>query len=293
MISKYLIHAEFNKIENFINSFDHVTIKRSSDTNFFITIPLNDSFRAEICFTASSNRYSDSIKYYLEFEQVHGSESFIGIVPKKKLVPEDIINLGKYYDGRYHLQKGNSLSDAARIAIDAVLKNKVQLIVMCEQSTCWNDDGTLKHRDTKWDTEAILLGISKEYPVTRMFTGVQAFRQNDYDLCSGLHGSNGTYVENVNPEWILSFRVKRIGIECDSPVDLNVNVHEYITNKLMPMLGWERVTTSRLQMINQLVKGQKVKVSTKDMGVPPIYRRFYPSDKTCWDILLDEFLENI
>lgn len=293
MISKYLIHSELKKIEDYLTNLDNVAIHKYNDTRFAINIKLNDSFRVSICFYAKSNRFSDTIIFYLEFEQVHGSDSFIGIVPKKELVPEEVLNLGKYHAGKYHIDKDSCLSESVRIAIDSVLNNLNQLTEMCKKSTCWNNDGSLKHRYSKWNTEATLLKVSKEYPVARMYTGISCDLQNNYDLNPDLHGSNGSYVQNVNPEWTLLFRVKRLGIESDTSAVLAVNVHQFITNNLMPKLGWERITESRLENLNQSIRGKKIKVYTKDMEVAPIYRAFYPTNKNNWEELLDDMLEKL
>lgn len=293
MISKYLIQGELKKIEDYLTNLDNVDIDKYSDTHFAINIILNDSFRVSICFYAKSNRHSDTIMFYLEFEQIHGSDSFIGIVPKKELVPEEVLNLGKYHAGRYHIDKDCCLSESVRIAIDSVLNNLNQLTEMCQKSTCWNNDGTLKHRYSKWNTEATLLNISKEYPVTRMYTGISRHLQNNYDLNPDLHGSNGSYVQNVNPEWTLLFRVKRAGIESDTSAVFAVNVHQFITNNLMPKLGWERITESRLENLNQSIRGKKIKVYTNDMEVAPIDRAFYPTDKNNWEELLNDILEKL
>lgn len=62
-----------------------------------------------------------------------------------------------------------------------------------------------------------------------MVTGIKAPYQATYDSCYGLHGSNGTYVENANPEWVLKFRLRRLDFAVNESVSNQINIHQYIT----------------------------------------------------------------
>lgn len=70
-----------------------------------------------------------------------------------------------------------------------------------------------------------------------MVTGIRAPHQATYDSCYGLHGSNGTYDENANPEWVLKFRLRRLDFAVDESVSDQINIYQYIIQKLMPCLG--------------------------------------------------------
>lgn len=115
-------------------------------------------------------------------------------------------------------------------------------------------------------------------------------QQVHYDNSYGLHGSNGTYVENVNQTWCLVFKVKRIGIEVDTSADFIIDIHKYITKKLMSQLGWGKITKERLEFLNNILKNKTLKVICRDLSIAPIYRNFVPLEYDNWETALDTIL---
>ena len=150
--------------------------------------------------------------------------------------------------------------------------------------------GNLKSKFTDWKSEAISLVISKEVPPCRIVTGIKKDQQVHYDNSYGLHGSNGTYVENVNQTWCLVFKVKRIGIEVDTSADFIIDIHKYITKKLMSQLGWGKITKERLEFLNNILKNKTLKVICRDLSIAPIYRNFVPLEYDNWETALDTIL---
>ena len=103
------------------------------------------------------------------------------------------------------------------------------LLTMCRKSTPWYNKERMNETLREWHTEARFFTISKEMPIQRMVTGIKAPYQATYDSCYGLHGSNGTYVENANPEWVLKFRLRRLDFAVNESVSNQINIHQYIT----------------------------------------------------------------
>lgn len=266
----------------------------SSNTYFLnINIPLDEYFTAKIVFRSSINN-NFSMDFYFCFMQkcvddYNNHLAWIQIVPLKRYVPDAILALGSYFKGRYNIV-GNSISASGEHVIHQIYSNKAALSSMCKKSTCWDMHGNLKSKFTDWKSEAISLVISKEFPPCRIVTGIKKDQQVHYDNSYGLHGSNGTYVENVNQIWCLVFKVKRIGIEVDTSADFIIDIHKYITKKLMSQLGWGKITKERLEFLNNILKNKTLKVICRDLSIAPIYRNFVPLEYDNWETALDTIL---
>lgn len=266
----------------------------SSNTYFLnINIPLDEYFTAKIVFRSSINN-NFFMDFYFCFMQkcvddYNNHLAWIQIVPLKRYVPDAILALGSYFKGRYNIV-GNSISASGEHVIHQIYSNKAALSSMCKKSTCWDMHGNLKSKFTDWKSEAISLVISKEFPPCRIVTGIKKDQQVHYDNSYGLHGSNGTYVENVNQTWCLVFKVKRIGIEVDTSADFIIDIHKYITKKLMSQLGWGKITKERLEFLNNILKNKTLKVICRDLSIAPIYRNFVPLECDNWETALDTIL---
>ena len=266
----------------------------SSNTYFLnINIPLDEYFTAKIVFRSSINN-NFFMDFYFCFMQkcvddYNNHLAWIQIVPLKRYVPDAILALGSYFKGRYNIV-GNSISASGEHVIHQIYSNKAALSSMCKKSTCWDMHGNLKSKFTDWKSEAISLVISKEFPPCRIVTGIKKDQQVHYDNSYGLHGSNGTYVENVNQTWCLVFKVKRIGIEVDTSADFIIDIHKYITKKLMSKLGWGKITKERLEFLNNILKNKTLKVICRDLSIAPIYRNFVPLEYDNWETALDTIL---
>lgn len=266
----------------------------SSNTYFLnINIPLDEYFTAKIVFRSSINN-NFFMDFYFCFMQkcvddYNNHLAWIQIVPLKRYVPDAILALGSYFKGRYNIV-GNSISASGEHVIHQIYSNKAALSSMCKKSTCWDMHGNLKSKFTDWKSEAISLVISKEFPPCKIVTGIKKDQQVHYDNSYGLHGSNGTYVENVNQTWCLVFKVKRIGIEVDTSADFIIDIHKYITKKLMSQLGWGKITKERLEFLNNILKNKTLKVICRDLSIAPIYRNFVPLEYDNWETALDTIL---
>lgn len=202
-------------------------------------------------------------------------------------MPEQVLNIGEYHFGHYSISKGDSISDAGNVIIQMVIDLTPMLLTMCRKSTPWYNKERMNETLREWHTEARFFTISKEMPIQRMVTGIKAPYQATYDSCYGLHGSNGTYVENANPEWVLKFRLRRLDFAVNESVSNQINIHQYITQKLMPRLDWGKITAGRLEQLNDALKSLTLKVVTREMTEAPCYRSFVPVEYASWDDALD------
>lgn len=267
-----------------------LTAEKNNDSFlYFIRLDL-EPYVAEI-----SLKNELRLEFYQKISK-YDDYTLYSIMPKKEYVPDFIIQNGEYHCGGYVFELAQ-LTDFSTIIIklvDLIMQNQSLLISFCNNSTNWNPDGTKKREFDSWKTDAKIIKISKEMPIRRMFQGIPKQEQSSYDNSPFLHGSNGTYVENTNASWYLTFRVKRLAYEVDKPECFTIDIHQYITSKLMPKLGWEKITANRLTKVNDMIKNKPLKVVTYDMDKPPIHREFIPyGSNSSWDSILDELLSQI
>lgn len=288
------IDSEIKKLKNFANTFgkkvytDSIRLHQLS-----VYIDLDKYFRATIYFNFSL-RGKFPTAYYLAFQQRRNADGLYGtIYPKKHLVPEQVFNLGEYHSGHYNISKGNSISDAGNAVIQMIINLTPTLLTMCRKSTPWYNEERMNETLREWHTEARFFAISKEMPIQRMVTGIKAPHQASYDSCYGLHGSNGTYVVNANPEWVLKFRLRRLDFAVDESVPEQINIHQYITQKLMPRLDWGKITGGRLEQLNDALKNLTLKVVTREMEEAPCYRSFVPTEYASWDDALEPIFAHL
>lgn len=258
---------------------------------FSIDYFMDDHFMIELEF---DTKMEARVSFYQSFEDSHGYQSRIQIMPIKKHVPQNVLKLGHYRDGSYLLNLDNSISETFISAIKLLISENESLIKMCQASSCYDRNGKLKKMFKSWKTEATLLFISKETPWKHVTTGISKSQQPSYDALPGVHGSNGTYAENINPYWALTFRVRRLAFEVDQSITRTIDIHDYITKELMPRLEWERVTADRLEQLNKCIKGKKITVITSDMEEAPLFRSFYPvGSNDCWNEYLNECFKEL
>lgn len=287
------IDSEIEKLKNCANTFGNKVYTNSMRQHqLSVFIDLDKYFRAIIYFNFSL-RGPFPTAYYLAFQQRRKADNAYGtIYPKRHLVPEAILNLGDYHHGHYNITKGNSISEAGKTLIDMVINLTPELLTMCRKSTPWYNEEKINETLKEWRTEAKVVGISKEMPIRHMVTGIKASHQASYDSCYGCHGSNGTYVENANPEWVLKVRLRRLDFAVDESWPMEIDIHQYITRKLMPSLEWGKITAKRLEDINNSIKNRTVQVFTRNMDDAPVYRDFLPVEYSGWEDFLDSLLLN-
>lgn len=249
------------------------------------------------CYVAEISLNNDlRLQFYQQISDRYDRNTLYKIMPIKKYVPEFLFTIGKYNNGGFVLPL-TSLTDFSTVIIkvvDFILGYQSSLMSFCEKSSNLNSDRSEKKKFKSWKTDATLCKISKEMPIQRMYQGISQQKQASYDNSPFLHGSDGTYVENVNPFWELKFKVKRLAYEVDSPQILTLDIHDYITKVLMPKLEWGKITENRLEQINNLIKDKTLKVVTFDMEEAPLYRKFVPEDyNNNWNAVMDDILSKL
>lgn len=287
------IDSEIEKLRTIANTFGkNISTETMRPHQLSVFVDLDKYFRATIYFNFSL-RGPFPTAYYLAFQQRRNADGLYGtIYPKRHLVPEQVLNLGKYHSGHYYISKGDSISEAGNAVINMVSNLTSELLTMCRKSTPWYNEEKMNETLKEWRTEAKIVGISKEMPIRHMVTGIKASQQSFYDSCYGCHGSNGTYVENANPEWVLKVRLRRLDFAVDESWTMNIDIHRYITHKLMPSLEWGKISAKRLEDINNSIKNRTVQVFTHNMDEALCYRDFLPIDYSGWEDFLDSVLLN-
>lgn len=119
---------------------------------FSIDYFMDDHFMIELEFVT---KMEARVSFYQSFEDNHGCQSRIQIMPIKKHVPQNVLKLGHYRDGSYLLNLDNSISESFISAIRQLVAEKSSLIKMCQDSSCYDRDGHLK--------KSSLLGERKPY----------------------------------------------------------------------------------------------------------------------------------
>ena len=269
-----------------------VTTEQMRPHQLSVFIDLDNYFRARIYLDFKISRNSTfSLYYYLAFQQRRNVDNVYGtIYPKRNLVPKQVINLGDYHYGHYNITQGNSISAAGEAVMQLVIKLKTGLLTMCRKSTSWYNKERMNETLEIWYSEANHFSISKEMPIRRMISGIKAPQQSAYDYCYGLHGSNGTYVENANPQWVLNFKIRRLDFAVDESIYMSIDIHRYITKTLMPNRDWGRITEARLEQLNKSLENRALKVMTREMYKAPCYRKFVPVDYATWEDALNTIL---
>jgi hypothetical protein len=144
-----------------------------------------------------------------------------------------------------------------------------------------------KHKS--WKTKGRLLCISKEMPLRHLYHAKKD-EQDFLNNSSFVHGSNGTYVDNANPKWTLKFKVRHPSYEVSESIHFCVDIHGFITQTLMPKLGWGRMTQYRLDSLNEILSGLTVELGTTDTDKAVLYWNFLPVCFTNWDEYLEQTL---
>lgn len=244
---------------------------------FQLLIPLNKDFFVEV---ALKFDHRNDLRFFFRFCQwvSFGScPQAETIPPLKKLVPKPIFGLGKYRNGVYELGAlSETYPDKVVTTLKVLISEKERLLDMCKNSTNYNPDRSLIRNFKSWKTVAKIKGISKQQGIVRCVQGISKANQEFYDNSPYLHGSNGSYAVHTPYEWVLEFRIQRLCYEVDESHPDGVNIHSYVTTKLMQQLGWERITSNRLEWLNSILANKKIEIVTYEMDKPPIYRKFGP-----------------
>ena len=256
---------------------------------FQIRHKLDNYFFVEI---ALELNYKNKLQFFFHFCQWITEE---GLNPQseeipliKKLVPTTILNLGKYKHGKYHLML---TPNEVLNKLKTIIRYRKELLSACKDSTNYNPDGTQIRKFKSWKSKARITRFHKTQGIVRVYQSIPQSQQYSYDNSPFIHGSNGSYAENAPYVWVIDILIHRMSYEIDEESWNAIDIHDYITTQLMPKLGWQRITQSRLDWIKSVIEGQNVDVITYEMDKPPIYRDFVPEKYKSWIEYLDNLFD--
>ena len=221
---------------------------------------------------------------------VNGQTPRFEIVLRRKLLPAWLLSKARPYRGG--LTREVTLENWVDTIIDTINVLKThdnELSAICKASSHMDESGKTILKYPSWKNRGRILSIKKELPPVQVFHAKKE-EQTYLDNAPGIHGSNGTYVENANPFWSLNIQIQRASFEVTDPIWTNIDVHEYITKSLMPKLGWGRITQDRLDLLNKILSGTVMELETSDTNEAALYRKFLPIGYTSWDDYLDALI---
>lgn len=219
-----------------------------------------------------------------------GGETINEVIVRWKVVPEWLKEGTKFVRG--HFEKDVTLEDWIETVIEtahALKDHSKDVVSFCRMSSNTDSMGNVIMKYKSWKTKGKILSLTKTMPVAEVFHAKES-DQEVWDHMPGVHGKNGTYVDNASPFWSLNIQIKRASFEVTDPIRTNIDVHEYITKSLMPKLGWGRITQDRLDLLNKILSGTVMELETSDTNEAALYRKFLPIGYTSWDDYLDALI---
>ena len=252
-----------------------------------VDVQLSEQFSASIIFKWSP---VIRIEFSRSIQDGFGGKTSVGVVIRWKVVPEWLKQDTKFVRG--HFEKEVTLEnwvDMVMATATNLIEHKKDVVSFCRMSSNSDDIGNLRIKYKTWKTKGRILSLRKELPVAHVYHAKKR-EQLSWDHAPGVHGSNGTYVENVNPFWCLTIKIKRPSFEAPEPIPGYIDIHDYVTKSLMPKLEWGRITQDRLDRLNEILKGVEMELVTSDTTEAALYRNFLPIGFKSWDEYLDSIL---
>ena len=212
------------------------------------------------------------------------------IVLRRKLLPDWLLSKARPYRGG--LSRKVTLENWVDAIIDTINEFKThdtEVAKLCKASSHMDENGKNILRFSSWKSRGRILYIKKELPPVQVIHAKKE-EQLYLDHAPGIHGSNGTYVENANPLWNLFVRIMKPSYEVRQPIVVKLNIHEYVTQSLMPSLGWGRISQDRLDKLNKILAEKEIDLITTDMDKDFGDREFKPVGFDNWQQYLDSIL---
>lgn len=252
-----------------------------------VDVEISEDFSAEI-----SYRWDDVIRiaFSRKVRDSYGTAISMDVVLKWKAIPEWMNGEFKFVRG--YFEKEVTLENWLDVffhTADALREHKKDFSALCNASSNVDKEVNVKKVYTTWKTKGRILSLTKEMPIAHIYHAKQD-EQDSWDHSPYVHGSNGTSVENVQAFWSLNIKIKRPSYEVPNPMRTNLDIHEYITQSLMPKLGWGRITQQRLDRLNEILKGTDMDLVTTDTTEAALYRNFLPVGFKTWDEYLDSII---
>lgn len=277
------------KLKQRISTVPYCSLKESIGRNDFqiIEVLISNQFTAEVWYKWGT---TIKISFLQHFKDGNNHDTMADVIVKWKIVPDWLKKSVKYSQG--HFEKEVSINNWIDVALDTVedLKNhEEEVIELCKKSSNIDDNGNLIKQYNVWKTKGRIVSVTKELPLLHV-SHAKKSEQETWDNSHYCHGSNGTYVENANLYWSLNLKVMRPSYEVPQPTICNIDIHNYITQSLMPKLGWARITQERLNRLNEILSGVKMELETSDTDKAAVYRKFKPVGFSGWNDYLDSII---
>ena len=252
-----------------------------------VLVAISEQYVAEIEFKWNTIL---RIRLYQYVKDRYGDKTMYEVVPRWKVIPEWLRDSAKFNRG--HFEKDVDHENWIDILMGAAAELKEHskdVVTMCNLSSNTDEEGNAKTVYKTWKTKGRIMSLTKEMPIAHMFHA-KTGEQPSYENSPYVHGSNGTYVENVQPYWSLNIKIKRPSLEVAQPLKTNIDIHDYITKSLMPRLEWGRITEQRLEILNEILAGTDMELVTTDTTEAALYRNFLPVGFKTWGEYLDSII---
>ncbi len=231
-----------------------------------------------------------TITFFQYGKPISGHNPRYEIVLRRKLLPDWLLSKARPYRGG--LTREVTLENWVDTIINIIEELKdhgKEVSVICKASSHMDETGKTILKFSSWKTRGRILSIKKELPPVQVFHAKKE-EQIYLDNAPGIHGSNGTYVENANPLWNLVVRIMRPSYEVPQSIVVKLNIHEYVTQSLMPALGWKQITQGRLDKLNKVLSKKEMELITTDMDKDLGERVFNPIGFGSWAEFLDSII---
>lgn len=252
-----------------------------------VTVDLLGIYGAEILYEW---RNQITITFFQYGKAVYGQAPRFEIVLRRKLLPAWLLSRARPFRGG--LTREVTLENWVDTIIDTINVLKThdnELSAICKASSHMDESGKTILKYPSWKTRGRILSIKKELPPVQVFHAKKE-EQTYLDNAPDIHGSNGTYVENANPLWNLVVRIMRPSYEAPRSIVVKLNIHEYVTQSLMPALGWGRITQDRLDKLNRVLAKTEMDLITTNMDKDLGDREFNPIGFGSWAEYLDSII---
>ena len=273
-------------LEKRVKEIAYCKIEESSEkTNAqHVIVKISDQFKAEISYNWDS-------KIRINFFQNLNDGTMIEVIIRWKIVPEWLKESATFVRG--HFEKEVSLENWVDVILETAMELKQrdkEVVSLCHISSNVDSNGELIKTHKSWKTDGRIVSLEKGLPAFQRVVHASREAQNQLDRSYFFHGSNGTYVENVNPFWSLKIKIKRPSYEVPHPIDIEIDIHEYITKSLMPRLEWGQISQNRRELLNSILSGIEMKLVTMDTDKAALFRDFIPVGFDNWNDYLDSVI---
>ncbi|MBP5505836.1 MAG: hypothetical protein J6X89_07025 [Bacteroidales bacterium] len=252
-----------------------------------VEVSISELYVAEIIFIWGRKLH---FRFYQFITEKSGFKYKYEVAPRWKVIPSWLKALAIFNRG--HFEKDVNYENWIDVLMNtsAELKeNSRDIVTMCSRSSNIDPEGNLKNHYGIWKSKGRIISLSKKLPIART-AHAKKDKQPLYDHSPYMHGSNGTYVENINEYWCLEYTIYSPSPEVRYPISTGRSVHDYITQSLMPRLGWINMSQKRRDMLNALLAGTKLELETSDTTEAALARDFHPVGFKSWDEYLDSII---